>query len=551
MFSSKALSPVIAVSLLIVISVSAVVGFQVWFQTYSSSLFIQTEEKQTQISTSVELLGDDSLYLQFSEQQNLTFLNVEDSKGNLMCDFTQSTPTNGSLLAHWTFNQEGKIIEDISGNGYNGTYFGNTLLYLDFDNATVQDKSAYDHNSISIYGDTNCSVQGISGTGCYFDGADDYIHINSDPLINSRDSFTISVWTKYDGLGEAEGTYNNMNIITRTSTHYVIKVRRSDETPQFRIVPDNYPAESSVDLVSNNKISNSSWTHLVGTYYNGDMKLYKNGDLVASYSFENSTSINSASQNLYLGAYYYGSCADSSDVCQDYNGTLDEIVFYSKALTASEVNNLYSLQKATFIDFKNSALGKELHFDGKDDYLNFSYVLNGLSNVSIVAKVRGVDSYNFFNSHKTNEGWTFLDETGFKTSSWAGSVVYPENMPDYSSYKIVTLTKEGNQTKRYVDGVNDIDFEINEPWTTMDLLYMGRRGNGVESYHKGIVDEVRIYNKTLNQQEVLDITNHLILPQTEGVNKISMSACNLTKGEKYTISYGTNNRVYEETSIAR
>jgi len=43
----KAISPVVAVALLLVVAVVAVVGFQTWFNTYSSGIFTNTEQKSS------------------------------------------------------------------------------------------------------------------------------------------------------------------------------------------------------------------------------------------------------------------------------------------------------------------------------------------------------------------------------------------------------------------------------------------------------------------------------------------------------------------------
>lgn len=54
----KAISPVVATALLLVVAVVAVVGFQSWFATYQSGINVQVEQESAQGSAiSIERLG--------------------------------------------------------------------------------------------------------------------------------------------------------------------------------------------------------------------------------------------------------------------------------------------------------------------------------------------------------------------------------------------------------------------------------------------------------------------------------------------------------------
>mgnify|MGYP006287746067 CR=1 FL=1 len=53
---NKAISPVVATALLLVVAVVAVVGFQTWFNTYQSGLTTQVEDQGTGTTVTVERL---------------------------------------------------------------------------------------------------------------------------------------------------------------------------------------------------------------------------------------------------------------------------------------------------------------------------------------------------------------------------------------------------------------------------------------------------------------------------------------------------------------
>jgi flagellin-like protein len=63
--SNKAISPVVAIVLLLVVAVVAVVGFQVWFNTYSSSLFSDVEGQSSSgtFNTMIKQLQQQEIWL--------------------------------------------------------------------------------------------------------------------------------------------------------------------------------------------------------------------------------------------------------------------------------------------------------------------------------------------------------------------------------------------------------------------------------------------------------------------------------------------------------
>ena len=72
----KALSPVVAMSLLLVVAVVSITTFQFWFQNYSGSLYIETEKQDSGIGTQVETMIGDKLYFN-SKYNNITIDKVE------------------------------------------------------------------------------------------------------------------------------------------------------------------------------------------------------------------------------------------------------------------------------------------------------------------------------------------------------------------------------------------------------------------------------------------------------------------------------------------
>jgi hypothetical protein len=90
----KAITPVIGVSLLLVVSVLAVVGFQGWFSTFSSNLFVEVEQDSSENSKGEviqDLIGD-VLYVN-SPSDNFTIQNIE--LGGVNCNISETLTKKG------------------------------------------------------------------------------------------------------------------------------------------------------------------------------------------------------------------------------------------------------------------------------------------------------------------------------------------------------------------------------------------------------------------------------------------------------------------------
>lgn len=79
MLSKKAIGPVIATSLLIVVAVASIVGFQGWFNSFESSTFTDIEQKNSdETSISIEGVVGNNLYLKKnSNKNNLSIIDVK------------------------------------------------------------------------------------------------------------------------------------------------------------------------------------------------------------------------------------------------------------------------------------------------------------------------------------------------------------------------------------------------------------------------------------------------------------------------------------------
>jgi hypothetical protein len=194
-------------------------------------------------------------------------------------------PTNG-LVAYYPFNGNAN---DESGNGNNGTFIGNSNLIID------------------RFGNPNNS----------FLGGNSYITCPSSVFQFTRsDYFTLSIW---------------FTRATNVSGRLI-----SNENPEGNLFiasfgNNNIGIQFGEQIFFN--IDNDLWHHLVYTYSNRNQKIFIDGALTIE-QYDNSTGILSYGSPFTIGA-------KASPAYDKWNGKIDDIGIWNRALTQEEITNLY------------------------------------------------------------------------------------------------------------------------------------------------------------------------------------------------------------------
>ena len=92
-----------------------------------------------------------------------------------------------------------------------------------------------------------------------------------------------------------------------------------------------------MDLYASSYINDGKWHHLVASYNNGHHKLYVNGVLEVD---QPNKSINESSGNLILGL-------KGDALTNNYDGDVDELKIFNKALNVNDIAKLYSEKNTT------------------------------------------------------------------------------------------------------------------------------------------------------------------------------------------------------------
>jgi len=222
-------------------------------------------------------------------------------------------PTNPeSLVGFWTFdNATGSEALDYSGNRNN--------LTLTNMNTTG--------NSTSGWGSTGCKY----GSCLKFDGINDYATIaeSSNLDFSETQSFTILAWVKYAESGHG-GTVFGKGIPGVSTLQYDFGASDTD-TLQFCYNKTTDGTSSCIDPDPDMSLLIDTW-HFVGVILNGTYATFsKDGALSSGVSY---VGINDTSLNVSIGA-------GSSGTIGYFNGTIDEVLVFNRALSAGEITSLY------------------------------------------------------------------------------------------------------------------------------------------------------------------------------------------------------------------
>ncbi|RLB76187.1 MAG: hypothetical protein DRH24_18300, partial [Deltaproteobacteria bacterium] len=243
--------------------------------------------------------GDDT-----TTNNNWVYLNTtitDDSNTSAFFDW------NHSLVGYWSFE-----------------YYNSTGVY---DNST--------YNNFGTFQETNFGADNITtgkyGKGLKFDGTDDYIEVPDSSILHITDKITLEAWvypfgwdTSYENAivtKAGDGSYGVWNLHWKNTTH------------GFRFELNNGSVQSLYE--SSPSTTLNTWYHVVGVYDGNKMYLYVNGKLSNSMSVSGQIATNT--EPLRIGKQFWWSTTYSF-----WNGTIDEVRIYNRALSPEEINASYN-----------------------------------------------------------------------------------------------------------------------------------------------------------------------------------------------------------------
>ena len=283
------------------------------------------------------------------------------------------------------------------------------LLYLPFD-GNPNDASGNNYNAMNSSAILDVNRFGKPNTCFYFDGVGSYMDCGAGlNLINDRDTFTISVWIYPDNLHPGQNTIlaesgfggNNYQLAVMDGALYFSKWAEGYETP-YMGTPGTF--------------SSDKWYHVVLTRKLDSLIMYVNGQRNASFqiwgTFENNPS-----------EFMIGTWDGSSSMFQ---GRIDDIRFYDKALSDSEVHTLFA-QRELNHDLSVVGIAPFSPLNQCTYSSNESVALIIMNNGLLAAT-----SYDI--SYSTNGGASFTTNTVSIPIEGGDTLEYYINNLDFSAY---------------------------------------------------------------------------------------------------------------------
>jgi hypothetical protein len=463
-------------------------------------------------------------------------------------------PTNG-LVGYWPFNGNAN---DESGNGNNGTVNGATLTN--------------DRNN-----STNKSYN--------FDGINDWIEVANWNKILGNNSFTLSYWIYQEsnlGWTVSFGVSNDGEGFTSGSYHW------GTNSIGGQIWKYNFSS------TTNTTIELNKWTNVIFKYDSNILSIYKNGVFVSSQL------VNYTSTNISAGSFNIGKQLSFSEY---YKGKIDDIGIWNRALTQSEITSLYTQNYVSQIPsyIPSNGLVAYYPFNGNANdasvngnngtvngatldvdrfgNLNSTYDFNGINNFIDLGNSQSLNSLqlNYTISywiHKSDSikngmviasfapgfngaGWRYHSgvrgdsiESRFMRSdniTWAINSAFQDSV-NLNKWLNICNVRNGVNFSTYVNGVLSSNSIVpnttinNAPQNTLATTKIGANWPSSNEYFGGKIDDIGIWNRALNQQEITSLYNGNICFET--VRVTDTLVINVNRTGYNPITYSNTIKVY-------
>ncbi|MCB9816610.1 LamG domain-containing protein [Candidatus Nomurabacteria bacterium] len=273
-----------------------------------------------------------------------------------------TTPSEGTLttglVGHWTFDgndidwgDTSTEIKDSSGNGNDGNAQG----------------------SVGV----DSPVIGPVGQALNMDKlASDYIDLVDNPLdFDDSDDLTISAWVRSTNVTSDQNIISDLISFAGSSPGYDMYFERSGSTYRPRCAYQDGTAGGSDEYVVNGTYTTAvdTWRHIVCVWDQDDADntlLYINGEVDVASRSGTITAVGSLSNSY---ATRIGSRSGPTPGVY-LDGDIDDVRIYNRALTADEVQQLYSMGEGTKISTTVKSANSPLEtglvghwtFDGPD-----------------------------------------------------------------------------------------------------------------------------------------------------------------------------------------
>ena len=211
--------------------------------------------------------------------------------------------TGDGLIGFWNFNQSaGSVALDASGNANDGTINGPQ------------------------------SGAGPDGNALVFDGQNDYVDLGG--LDAAPSALTLALWFRADAFNAGDARLISKAETRAEQSHYFMLSAIDGSSLRARLKLSG----NTETLIGSAAIGTGTWTHVALTWDGSVLTLYQDGTAVAS-AAATGTIDQDPSVPVWIGA-------NPTDTYAAWNGAIDEVYFYDRALSAGEVGQFVLVRGA-------------------------------------------------------------------------------------------------------------------------------------------------------------------------------------------------------------
>lgn len=429
----------------------------------------------------------------------------------------------------------------------------NYISYYNFNN-NVEDSGSGSFDGVA-YGDLTY-ITGVLDNGVFFDNEDHYESDYKNDYITlpnvSLNEFSVSIWIKFNKNShykEHDAAFYSLGSEDNDGTFFAITVDSNDRllAKLYCNGHNNIKVYQTDDL----NIKDGNWHHIAVTVSNEKITMFQDG--IEGNSENTGFDIVVEDQPQFFSYHQWENGTKGSS---RINGSIDEFKLFNSVISSNYVSNLFHLS--------DTGLIAHYSFEGNvENTVNDNLVGSIYGNTSYVSGKVGYSLKFNTTEHTSNE---FLGDyvtfppvslSSFTVSMWLkyidnASENFPVPIYSFGSedsggsfFGIFVDSNNNLNVKFYHDGHNNLDFNksislndelwhyitvsvtensmklyengelISELTTDFDIniknvpgylgMYTWNNGNNKTSRLIGYVDELRVYNYGLNEDEIKDI----------------------------------------------
>jgi hypothetical protein len=428
--------------------------------------------------------------------------------------FSQA-PTNG-LVAYYPFN--GNANDESPSHLNNGTVNGATLI---------------------------TDRKGISNCAYNFDGSSSISAIVGSELSTTEN--TVSVWMAISGSGNSNPRIVGVGPSNTPGQNYALIL---DGTGNPRRLEYYSGQGGGINLFSTGTLSNGiEWKHITVTFKNNVAKFYINGVFDSQSTGTNGLATFSNSI-LQIGRSISGT--------DGFNGKLDDIRIYNRALSDTEVQALYlteappidittglvahykmdgnaqdasgysnhgtSQNGVTFATDRFGIAGKAASFDGLDDWINCgtNFNFNSSFTISFFNNTTNFGNNPSMFTQGTPSGnhglhVTLINQSSYRFGFFGNDLETSLNFPMKNTWNYWSFTYNSTTQSRkmFLNG-KLIGSDISSPYVGTGITALGKNiiQDVPNGYYNGKLDDVRIYNRALSDTDIAGLYAQEANPNT-------------------------------------